>query len=793
MKRWKELTKGQKIGAVASGTAIALGFGYLLKQLLKPPKPKPPPPPPGTAQFQGIVTDAETQETKETMTLGIYYIWHYPKDYDSNWKNAIRPGLEIALNRLASYFGNKWKYTLVSEFRTSYPIGNGAEIGPPGIPTDTILAAISEWGIDYSLYDMPIFIFANTVAAFCIDWKPPIYMSDTTFTFEQGGIQTLIEHEVGHALGLPDHMDPLTNTEYANCIMGNLYLGKVIFCSECQAALEDVMKVLGTGKPIANASLYIDDIFDTYTDKIGNFRTGILDIGHHVVKITSPFYQTGIFEVDLVEGLQRIDFSLYKNPITGGFEVHWASVNGTDHAIITVGGTATVKAEIGNLLPEPGTQTVCCYLNGESQCLEVTFAGGYQQSGWTAWPKFEFTPTVAGIYTVALGNWSGVLEVKPVVVGEFYCPFCIETSPPIPIRVGLKDGTVLDAMALMTLIYFPAEFTADDVDWIEWDPPDANVTEWHTYYRPYTPGKGTYIIPDVWEKDRLLYYHTTEESFVEHLKTHIKVGASPTGCPYCGLAFECRNYDLRSVAAYLLYEHIKEQHLLQCYSCGKDLTFTSKADYQGDAWISHLAEHGIIAPEVQVTPLYTRGGFYTLEDYNGGKRNLDYRWATASVLFSHFNATSGVVGKGWFIPRQYFWPWPCDPFSEEQTELRIFQDYRLGAMKLTIPALESKSWTCQIVQFGSKDVWDIGYIPVVRYILTGTDKAIIIPEWKLCELRDSPLGNVNFVIKYDNETLVLANMYAFSPSASWGQKVSDFDTLLADPYPLLLNPRFETL
>lgn len=93
----------------------------------------------------------------------------------------------------------------------------------------------SDFARDYGLYDIPLFVFANTREAYSVDYQTPIYVSDRTFLMEAEGIKTLLEHEIGHTFGLLDHIRPFTNPEYEFCIMGNLYLGKMQFCSECAA------------------------------------------------------------------------------------------------------------------------------------------------------------------------------------------------------------------------------------------------------------------------------------------------------------------------------------------------------------------------------------------------------------------------------------------------------------------------------------------------------------------------------------------------------------------------------
>lgn len=184
-----------------------------------------------------------------------------------------------------------------------------------------------------------------------------------------------------------------------------------------------------TGEAMANVKIQVDGDISGYTDSRGDFRTGELTVGHHTVSLSVAFYDTASVEVDLVEGLQRIDFQLHKTPVSGDFEVHWATINGLQHATINIGDEVLVTSQVGNLSSIPQTIQVCCYLDGASICTEVTFTGGYQESGWTAWPTFLFTATEAGDYTVTLGTWSGILTVLSIETGVFYSPYgCIHTN-----------------------------------------------------------------------------------------------------------------------------------------------------------------------------------------------------------------------------------------------------------------------------------------------------------------------------------------------------------------------------
>jgi len=173
-------------------------------------------------------------------SIGVNYIWHYPEDYDPNWISRLTPGLERAIERLSGYTGEAWPFAFVSEFQTSYPVGGGNPIR--GAPNFYYELAVEEWAAknsgfarDYELYDIPLFVFANSYGAYSVNYQTPIYISDSAFLAEAGGIETLLEHEIAHVFGLPDHMRPFANPEYEFCIMGNLYLGKIQFCSECEA------------------------------------------------------------------------------------------------------------------------------------------------------------------------------------------------------------------------------------------------------------------------------------------------------------------------------------------------------------------------------------------------------------------------------------------------------------------------------------------------------------------------------------------------------------------------------
>lgn len=173
------------------------------------------------------------------LNLRFWYIWHYPEDYDPDWMTAFRPGISLALERLSLYTGTSWSYNFGKSFRTTQPIGHGQSVS---LDIDAVWEAVRElaerdpdfqW--QYRTCDLPIFVFANTREAFVVDYYSPVYVSDEWLIREAARRDLIVvEHEIAHTFGLPDHMKPFAKPEYNDCIMGNVYLGEVRFCSECR-------------------------------------------------------------------------------------------------------------------------------------------------------------------------------------------------------------------------------------------------------------------------------------------------------------------------------------------------------------------------------------------------------------------------------------------------------------------------------------------------------------------------------------------------------------------------------
>lgn len=169
------------------------------------------------------------------LTIGIWYLYY--QQYDAQWRDRFRPAIELATNRMAAYTSTNWPYVFVAEHKIPELVAaDGIDVNKSFNAVRYLAQAGLITKAQYEAYGLPMFIFAGTNGAFSVDYQSPIYGSDDMMV-EERQIRTLIEHEIGHTFGLPDHMRPFTNPEYEYCVQGNLYLGQVQYCSECAPKL----------------------------------------------------------------------------------------------------------------------------------------------------------------------------------------------------------------------------------------------------------------------------------------------------------------------------------------------------------------------------------------------------------------------------------------------------------------------------------------------------------------------------------------------------------------------------
>lgn len=164
--------------------------------------------------------------------LCVWYLWH--SAYDPYWVDRLGYGLALGTSRLSSYTGAIWTYGFAGSFQTSFNLeGRALDTHMVEDAARELLRQSADARQKYQDCDIPLFIFANTSEAFSFDYQSPIYGSDDMLLREVEENLILLAHEIAHTFGLPDHNSPHTRPEYDNCLMGNVYLDEVKFCSEC--------------------------------------------------------------------------------------------------------------------------------------------------------------------------------------------------------------------------------------------------------------------------------------------------------------------------------------------------------------------------------------------------------------------------------------------------------------------------------------------------------------------------------------------------------------------------------
>ena len=168
----------------------------------------------------------------QNKTIGIYYI--YSNQYNPDWVNIVDRGMSYAIPRLNEFFNNfgiNWSYRIIGEIQIDYLFIPDKDFNLPSRLDETvplIFEVYPQIQYEYDQYDLIIFVFGgNMGGAYSYNYKAPIYASEGMFKKEDTKL-TLIEHELLHTFGLSDHNWPYDKTIYANCIMGNLSLGKII-------------------------------------------------------------------------------------------------------------------------------------------------------------------------------------------------------------------------------------------------------------------------------------------------------------------------------------------------------------------------------------------------------------------------------------------------------------------------------------------------------------------------------------------------------------------------------------
>jgi hypothetical protein len=246
-----------------------------------------------------------------------------------------------------------------------------------------------------------------------------------------------------------------------------------------------------TGAKIANAEILVDDVFNTYADHHGLYRTGWIRFGSHTIIVKASNYETACFSIALAEGLMDLDLQLLPmaeapTEWTEGVEIQKIVV---EPSTAYVGEPVEIRVYIQYLHPRP----VPADIQGSILVDGVKLTGEWTIDQRNPTLRFSYTPNHSGDYTVRAQDKSANFTVSSDIRGTYYNPFgavripvCTEITipdvPPFNITLGPKfeggdykiSGRILFLMPDVAVLkdrLASAYPTA-------WDPPEAAVREW---------------------------------------------------------------------------------------------------------------------------------------------------------------------------------------------------------------------------------------------------------------------------------------------------------------------------
>ena len=109
--------------------------------------------------------------------VGVIYVWHYPDDYDAEWRANLKPRLDRLMFNLQRLTNFTWRYDYLYPFKCDAEVGRGSPLVPSDARRVMRDLAIMEryFEQDYYRYDLLIVLFAGAGGALETN-SSPIYL-----------------------------------------------------------------------------------------------------------------------------------------------------------------------------------------------------------------------------------------------------------------------------------------------------------------------------------------------------------------------------------------------------------------------------------------------------------------------------------------------------------------------------------------------------------------------------------------------------------------------------------------
>lgn len=206
-----------------------------------------------------------------------------------------------------------------------------------------------------------------------------------------------------------------------NIAEGNNELNISLIPGGPEAELHGTITDSQTGDPIVNAVVGLTGPQDRqlFTNEYGDFSFWDLPVGTYHITITKAESETIVDTLVLPEGRTDKDYQMVFVPSMEGIEVRWLVL---EPEIISAGDEILVRVQVLNISGVEGDFNIICHVNGATY-IKSTHLTASGDGSWDV-VHFEIVLDTPGTYTVSAGKESAQVLVKPVVIGDFCCPYC---------------------------------------------------------------------------------------------------------------------------------------------------------------------------------------------------------------------------------------------------------------------------------------------------------------------------------------------------------------------------------